>query len=1572
MSKLARRGAKGRSPRQRSMVDYFSSREMKENSMSNPLRSSKPNKPVAKVTPQTIKPVSPSTSFSNFSLLDDDDFEDFCDFESEDIKTEKSAEKIPETKEDGVVRDDDEEEDTLVPILGRRKRAIIISDDDETDIENSIEDFSPVKQNSKTKQNFVTCGIAEKQDKVEDGLKENRNAEIKTEGKLDDMDVTDDTSKPRAGSIFTTARKLSSELHTQNDFFESMDFETEVDYIEAAPLSPPIVTLNTQAGNTAARESSPDEIPMKTPPRSPVPIPIEPMPEVNRIGVNGLGSKHQKESSSEKRNEQMSAQVKPIAHVSAEASSGIEVAQKLPVEESPKLNRSQKATLIPPLNHITSYMPGNDDAVMNVDQILKHPVLRVSELEDSDFVLIEGLRSSLFSLMAEMFTSISTEALKQIPNYDFIKHLKIANAYSKIKKIMDKGREEIMLKSGCGSTSVLKESHGQLPSVKREKTLNMSPNDKHYNRTHSARDDSDDETQLVMSKPNIYQSKDECSFTSAPIKSVASKKNSFSFKQMNDESDISPVIMKSQSTNSHKKDILSTNARNVVSNSKDTSSYPCGDSFFDVTFSQTQSSAVRPLQSPLPPPRPMKFSQGIKSASSSTPISKVAASGRQSPVFSSFRKTTTKNVPDGRLSGTQNILDPDTEAFNDDFDLEGSIDENTELIQVEPLRSANRNRTVDVFDDDLDESVTLGSGAQRNNNTQSKRSVAAKKTNISNTQPSQSKGVQNPQPSQSKGVQNTQGRFHGNVKNDGATGEFSGMNYPHTKEMLKVFSQVFGLQHFRENQKEVVNAALLGKDCFVLMPTGGGKSLCYQLPACLCDGVCIVISPLRSLILDQVQKLTSLDIPAGHVSGDVSLREENLLYTELTKREPGLKLLYVTPEKISASIKFCSILESLYQRKKLSRFVIDEAHCVSQWGHDFRPDYKKLNMLRQRFPGVPTIALTATATPRVRVDILHQLGLTDPKWFLSSFNRSNLKYEVLPKKGKKITNEISALIKAKYPNYSGIIYCLSRKECDTTAAELTRAGIKAQSYHAGLGDKDRVSVQSNWVNDKFKVVCATIAFGMGIDKPDVRFVIHYSLPKSVEGYYQESGRAGRDGEIADCILFYSYTDMHRLRKIIDLDRENFEAKKTHYDNLYRMVAYCENKMDCRRTQLLNYFGEIFDRDNCKRNRLTACDNCKSQGSFALMDVTKETRAILQAAQQLCTGGRWSSNYTLNHFVDIFKGSEAKKVMDNGHNRHPLHGMGKSWTRNDCERLLRRLVLESYLKEEMVVARDEMAFAYVRPGPKSHQFLNDRTAKFEFEMKAGPDSRNESVAEGIDLDDDDELKKLQKDCYEALLQTVKDIALSKGVNYTNIINMIALRVMSRILPECEEEMRKIPHITKANFDKYGQALLEVTQRYAAQKLVILSERAEQSFDDGSFMDENDGNPGWLSSVSAPDPEPSPYFHRRGFGRKFGRGVKRKRYGYGGGRSAKQSRTNSPKKGSPKKAQAGTSRGSASGSRARSRVGGAGRGSRGGGAGSSATTFSKSQRGRSSATSSGLGLLGVPTPRSFLPQPKVVQM
>jgi len=336
--------------------------------------------------------------------------------------------------------------------------------------------------------------------------------------------------------------------------------------------------------------------------------------------------------------------------------------------------------------------------------------------------------------------------------------------------------------------------------------------------------------------------------------------------------------------------------------------------------------------------------------------------------------------------------------------------------------------------------------------------------------------------------------------------------------------------------------------------------------------------------------------------------------------------------------------------------------------------------------------------------------MKNPKWFLSSFNRPNLKYSVLPKKGKGITKEIVTMIKAKFLRDSGIVYCLSRKECDNVASDLSIAGIKALAYHAGLTDPQRSKVQGEWISDKIKVVCATIAFGMGIDKPDVRYVIHYSLPKSIEGYYQESGRAGRDGDPADCILYYAYSDMHRIRKMIEGDGDNHAAKRTHIDNLWRMVAFCENHTDCRRSQQLNYFGENFDRKLCIATRATTCDNCLRQAQYHSEDVTAICQEIVKCVKQICgkIGSRWSNNFTLLHVVDIFKGSDIKKIKESGHNKLPLYGRGKAWARSDIERLLHKLTIDEFLMEDLVVTRDDITCAYIKVGAKGEDLISGNT------------------------------------------------------------------------------------------------------------------------------------------------------------------------------------------------------------------------------------------------------------------------
>lgn len=687
--------------------------------------------------------------------------------------------------------------------------------------------------------------------------------------------------------------------------------------------------------------------------------------------------------------------------------------------------------------------------------------------------------------------------------------------------------------------------------------------------------------------------------------------------------------------------------------------------------------------------------------------------------------------------------------------------------------------------------------------------------------------------------------FVGLQKDDGLCPIFSRTNHQHSDRMMGIFQKVFGLRTFRRNQLQAVNAALMGHDCFILMPTGGGKSLCYQLPALVTPGVTVVVSPLKSLIQDQVQRLLSLEVSASHLSGEMMQSAADKIYTKLHYREPEIKLLYVTPEKISASTKLLSALDNLFQRKLLDRFVIDEAHCVSQWGHDFRPDYKKLCVLREKYPTVPVMALTATATPRVRRDILHQLRMKDPKWFMQSFNRPNLKYEVKLKKPKSLMNEVVELIKQKFSRQSGIVYCLSRRECDEVAKHLSSASIPAVSYHAGLSDSDRTNVQERWIReDRCKVVCATIAFGMGIDKPDVRFVIHYSLPKSVEGYYQESGRAGRDGLLAVCVLFYSYSDVARLRRMIEMDQNaNYEGKKVHLDNLYRMVQYCENKTDCRRTQQMAYFGEVFDRKSCSDFKTAVCDTCTSKEKFQLWDATKAASLIVRGISDIKNRSRYD-NYTLLHFIEVFKGSKNSKVLENGHNSCLFYNKCGEFglDRTDTERLFRQLIIEGILDEELHVTNQDHTVCYVRLGKRASDLLAGKI-KVTFHKRGGKTSVAEEQQKESCLDP---REQLIEECYAELISLAKEIARRENkLNYSNIFNNETLRRIAVQLPLTTAELAAVEGVAAVKAEKYGPEFLGLTMDYTCKLTALDAQGLSES-------DEED------SPNSVLDDGTSPYF------------------------------------------------------------------------------------------------------------------
>ena len=514
-----------------------------------------------------------------------------------------------------------------------------------------------------------------------------------------------------------------------------------------------------------------------------------------------------------------------------------------------------------------------------------------------------------------------------------------------------------------------------------------------------------------------------------------------------------------------------------------------------------------------------------------------------------------------------------------------------------------------------------------------------------------------------------------------------------SRDVKAAMSQRFHLRGFRPYQLEAINATLAGKDAFVLMPTGGGKSLCYQLPAIVTSGktqgVTVVISPLLSLMQDQVEHLQKLRIQALLINGEVTPEHRRLVLDSLKERDPQkfCQLLYITPEMVSKSQSMVNAFKNLHQRGKLARIVIDEAHCVSQWGHDFRPDYKLLGEVRRQFRGVPVIALTATATENVKVDVMHNLGMDDCEIFTQSFNRPNLHYEVRSKgKAKDVLNSIADTINTFYKRQTGIIYCLSKKNCEDIAAKLRADyGIMAHHYHAGMEPEEKMLVQKKWQAGHYNVIVATIAFGMGIDKPDVRFVFHHTIPKSLEGYYQETGRAGRDGKVSGCFLYYGYQDTSALKRMIDDGEGGYEQKERQRQMLRNVIQFCENRSDCRRVQILNYFGEAFSKEKCN----ASCDNCKSNSRFESRDFSRYVPGALSLVGKL-----ERDNVTLLHCVDVFRGSKNKKISDLAHDRLPEYGAGADIDRGNVERLFYRLVSEDAIAEHNKVNKGGFASNYV--------------------------------------------------------------------------------------------------------------------------------------------------------------------------------------------------------------------------------------------------------------------------------------
>ena len=588
---------------------------------------------------------------------------------------------------------------------------------------------------------------------------------------------------------------------------------------------------------------------------------------------------------------------------------------------------------------------------------------------------------------------------------------------------------------------------------------------------------------------------------------------------------------------------------------------------------------------------------------------------------------------------------------------------------------------------------------------------------------------------------------------------------------------VFGFNDFRAPQQDVIERVVAGEDVFLVMPTGGGKSLCFQIPALHRDGVAIVVSPLIALMKDQVDALVANGVRATCLNSSLSAAEVGRVFQQMDCAT--LDLLYVAPERLMMP-EFLTRLRSL----KLSLFAIDEAHCISQWGHDFRPEYTQLGRLRTLFPMVPIVAMTATADPETRKDILGQLGLTDATVFVAGFDRPNITYTVVPKQ--KPLVQMASFLSGRRDE-AGIVYALSRKRVEQVAERLQQAGFSAAAYHAGLPDHERRRVQDAFRKDDIRIVVATVAFGMGIDKPNVRFVVHYDMPKSVESYYQETGRAGRDGLPSEALMLFGMGDVMTARKLIE-NSDNAERVKIEIQKLNAMVSYAE-ALTCRRRALLSYFGDLREHD---------CDNCD-----ICTDPPQRFDASEQAKKALSCVYRVGERFGMMHVIEVLRGSKNQRILDFRHNQLSTYGIGSDTSANDWENIIRQLIHLGFL------AQDFTRFGVLKLTPAARPVLKGETQV----VLGRPRDAVETVAKGKKRAGG--RKDYDQALFDALRATRKSLADEAGVPPFVVFSDATLAEMARSRPTHSREMLQVSGVGEHKLRQYGKAFMDVISSYGKE-------------------------------------------------------------------------------------------------------------------------------------------------------------